>query len=129
MTDLGVPPSCPAAQPLLANSHQPEQNWADGGTTKIKVNPTHVSQQMNHHVCLLADFVFWPFQIPSALEGAKGVEGFMRSEADRRGVTFTVVGETSHAEDDEHRDHKTDPENRDDRCDPIRTRLFAQRWM
>merc|ERR1719264_780177 len=51
-------------------------------------------------------------QIPSALEGAKGVEGFMRSEADRRGVTFTVVGETSHAEDDEHRDHKTDPENR-----------------
>ena len=63
---------------------------------------------------MFADFVFWPFQIPSALEGAKGVEGFMRSEADRRGVTFTVVGETSHAEDDEHRDHKTDPENRDD---------------
>ena len=33
--DLGVPPSCPAAQPLLPNSHQPRQNWADSGTLKI----------------------------------------------------------------------------------------------
>ena len=24
--DLGVPPSCPTAQPLLPNSHQPKQN-------------------------------------------------------------------------------------------------------
>ena len=36
-------------------------------------------------------------------------------EADRRGVTFTVVGETSHAEDDDPQHHKTDPENRDGR--------------
>ena len=43
---------------------------------------------------------------------ASGVEGFMRGESDRRGVTFTVVGETSHAEDDDHH-HRTDPENRD----------------
>ena len=38
--DLGVPPSCPAAEPLLPNSHQPRQNWADGGTLKIEVNRT-----------------------------------------------------------------------------------------
>ena len=38
--------------------------------------------------------------------------GYMRGEADRRGVTFTVVGETSHAEDDDHHHHRTDPENR-----------------
>ena len=31
--DLGVPPSCPVAQPFLPYSHQPKQNWADGGTT------------------------------------------------------------------------------------------------
>ena len=48
--DLGVPPYCPAAQLLLPNSHQPKQNWSDGGTTKIKVNPTQVLGQMNHHV-------------------------------------------------------------------------------
>ena len=28
--DLGVPPSCPAAQLLLPNSHEPKRNWADG---------------------------------------------------------------------------------------------------
>ena len=38
--DLGVPPSCPLAQPLLPNSNQPRQNWADSGTLKIQVNPT-----------------------------------------------------------------------------------------
>ena len=38
--DSGVPPSCPAAEPLLPNSHQPRQNWADGGTLKIEVNRT-----------------------------------------------------------------------------------------
>ena len=35
------------AEQLLPNSHQ---IWADGGTTKIKVNPTQVSEQMNHPV-------------------------------------------------------------------------------
>ena len=38
--DLGVPPSYPAAQPFLPNSHQPRQNGADSGTLKIQVNPT-----------------------------------------------------------------------------------------
>ena len=37
--DLAVPPSGPAAQPLLPNSNQPRQKWADSGTLKIKVNP------------------------------------------------------------------------------------------
>ena len=45
--DLGVPSSCPSAQPLLPNSYQPKQNWADGGTTK---NPTQVLGQMNNPV-------------------------------------------------------------------------------
>ena len=34
-----VPPSCPAAQPLLPNSNQPRQNWADSGTPKISQPP------------------------------------------------------------------------------------------
>ena len=51
--DLGVPLSCPAAQPLLPNFHLPKQNLADGGTTKIKVNTTQVSGQMNHPVMLI----------------------------------------------------------------------------
>ena len=52
----------------------------------------------------------------------------MRGEADRRGVTFTVVGETSHAEDDDHHQHhKTDPENRDVTSDQIHIRLLAPR--
>ena len=38
--DFCVLPSCPAAQPLLPNSHQPKQSWADGGTLKIQVNKT-----------------------------------------------------------------------------------------
>ena len=46
--DLGVRPSCTAFHPLLPNSHQPRQNRADSGTTKIKVNPTQVLGQMNH---------------------------------------------------------------------------------
>ena len=41
-----VPPSCPAAQPLKPISYQPKQNQADGGTAKIKVNPTQLSNQM-----------------------------------------------------------------------------------
>ena len=32
--DSCVPPSCPAAQPLLLNSHQPKQSQADTGTLK-----------------------------------------------------------------------------------------------
>ena len=38
--DLGVPQSCPAAQPLLPNSHQPRQNRADSAALKIQINPT-----------------------------------------------------------------------------------------
>ena len=41
-----IPPSCPAAQPVLPISHQPRQNQAEGGTAKIKVNPTQVRQEM-----------------------------------------------------------------------------------
>ena len=37
--DLGVPPSCPTAQPLLPNSHQPRENWSGSETLKIQVNP------------------------------------------------------------------------------------------
>ena len=44
--DLGVPPSCP----LLPNSHQPKQNWADSGTLKIQVDPPKVLDQMNYPV-------------------------------------------------------------------------------
>ena len=47
--DLGnwdFPPSCPAAQPLLPNFHQPKQNRADSGTVKLQVNPTQVRQEM-----------------------------------------------------------------------------------
>ena len=48
--DLGAPPSCPASQPLLPNSHQPRQNWADSATLKIQVNQVHeqVHEQMGH---------------------------------------------------------------------------------
>ena len=45
-----VPPSCPAAQPVLLISHQPRQNQAEGGKAKIKVNPTEVHQEMCHPV-------------------------------------------------------------------------------
>ena len=45
-----VPPSCPAAQPVLPIFHQPRQNQAEGGTDKIKVNPTEVRQEMGHPV-------------------------------------------------------------------------------
>ena len=38
--DFYVPPSGPAAQPLLPNSHQPNQSWADSGTLEIQVNKT-----------------------------------------------------------------------------------------
>ena len=40
--DFGVPPSCPAAQLLLTNSHQTKSNRADSRTLKIQVNPTNL---------------------------------------------------------------------------------------
>ena len=41
-----VPPSCPAARPVLPISYQPKQNQADSGTAKIKFNPAQLSDQM-----------------------------------------------------------------------------------
>ena len=38
------------AQLLLPTSHQPKQIQAEGGTGKIKVNPTQLSEQMDHPV-------------------------------------------------------------------------------
>ena len=52
-----VPPPCPPAQPVLPISHQPRQNQAEGGTSKIKVNPTQVRQEMGHPVRL--EFGTW----------------------------------------------------------------------
>ena len=43
---VGVPSSCPAAQPVLPISNRPKQNQAEGGTVKIKANPTQLSEQM-----------------------------------------------------------------------------------
>ena len=43
-------PYCLAAQPILPDSCLPKHNWADSGTTKIKANPTQVSDQMSHLV-------------------------------------------------------------------------------
>ena len=37
---IGVPPSWPAALPLLPNSHQLKQNGADSGTLKTQGNQT-----------------------------------------------------------------------------------------
>ena len=56
-----VPPFGPAAQPLLPISHQPKQNQAEGGTNKIEVNPTQLSEQMDHPVVLTSyiNYVFW----------------------------------------------------------------------
>ena len=48
--DLNVPPFCPAAWPLLPNSHQLRHSWADSGTITIQVNPTQVPDQMGHPV-------------------------------------------------------------------------------
>ena len=45
-----VPPSCPAAQPVLPISHQPRQNQAKAETAKIKVKPNKVRQEMGHPV-------------------------------------------------------------------------------
>ena len=41
--DLGVPPFCPAAKPLLPNSHYPRQSWAveqsKSKSTKLSLGP------------------------------------------------------------------------------------------
>ena len=59
MFDLGVPPSFPLVQPVLPISHQPNLNLAEGGTGKIKVNPTQLSDQRAHPVSL--SFSVFPF--------------------------------------------------------------------
>ena len=49
--DLGcstIFPSYPASSAKF--THQPKQNPAEGGTAKIKVNPTQVRQEMCHPV-------------------------------------------------------------------------------
>ena len=43
--DLGVPPSRPAAQSLLPNSHQDRQYWGDSGTLKFQFNPTQFTSR------------------------------------------------------------------------------------
>ena len=58
--DLGVPPSYPAAQPLLPYSHGPRQNWANSATLRIKVNPVH--EQMQHPVFSLDLLAFTKFR-------------------------------------------------------------------
>ena len=45
-SDLCIPLSFPAGQPLLPNFYRPTQNQADSGTFKIQVNPTQVNEQM-----------------------------------------------------------------------------------
>ena len=50
--NLNVPQCCLAAQPLLPNSHQPQQNWADSGTHKIQVNLAQVSQPLKFPILL-----------------------------------------------------------------------------
>ena len=59
---LTVPPPCPAAVPILPVSHLPQQNAADSGTAKNKVNPTPVRDLMPHPVfqCFQRDLLF-PF--------------------------------------------------------------------
>ena len=47
--DLGVPPSCPPAQPLLPNFHGPKQNWADSETQNSS-QTNHAHDLMGHPV-------------------------------------------------------------------------------
>ena len=47
---LDVPFCGPDAQLILPNSIVPKQNWADSGTSKIKINSIQVSDQMRHPV-------------------------------------------------------------------------------
>ena len=37
--DVGRSPMLPTCSATSANFHQPGQNWAEGGTAQIKVNP------------------------------------------------------------------------------------------
>ena len=48
--DVNFPSYCPAAQPLLPNSHQSRHNRAGSETLKVQVNPTKVHEQMGHPV-------------------------------------------------------------------------------
>ena len=48
--DLHVPPSRPAAQPILSNSQLPKQNQVENGTPRIQVKPTKVSDHQIHPV-------------------------------------------------------------------------------
>ena len=43
------------AQPLLPNSHQPRQNWADRGTLKIQVNITQSTRSLVYKGWLIRD--------------------------------------------------------------------------
>ena len=47
---LAVSPSCNTAMPILPDSYLPQQNMADGGTAKNKVNTNQVRYQMPHPV-------------------------------------------------------------------------------
>ena len=51
--DLDFPSSCPAAQPLLPDSHPPKQNRAGSGMKNSKVNPTQVCDHEPHPVVLM----------------------------------------------------------------------------
>ena len=48
--DLGVPPSCLAAQPIHSNSHQRRQNRSESGTLKVQDNPSQAHEQIGHPV-------------------------------------------------------------------------------
>ena len=49
-----VPPSCPAAQLLLPNSHQPKQSWAENGTLEIQAkSKTVLASHQDAHLPLL----------------------------------------------------------------------------
>ena len=55
--DLGVPPSCLAAQSLLPNFQQPKQNWADSRMLKIQVYPTQSTSRWGILYCLLSNML------------------------------------------------------------------------
>ena len=66
--DLGVRPSCLAAQPLLPNSHQPKQNQADCGTIKIQVNPTQSKSRWDTLYC--CEFIYFTIALVKSEETA-----------------------------------------------------------
>ena len=70
-----VPPFGPAAQPLLPISHQPKQNKAEDGTNKIEVNPTQLSDQMDHPVqSHMRETMYIKFQTPLRIALARSHE-------------------------------------------------------